>query len=246
MDLSNIVFNSLKYPLRNIAKLPIIFTLFILIAIIPIGKILDNNYIVLVGVIAFFLFILFVPGFFLGVVKKGSKHSAMFPSFNLVNSIQDSIRVLVLRIVYMIVPVIVFFIGFSTLGSSGIDMIRNFQIHSFLAIFGMTLLLILVTYIIFEFIFFFAKARLAYLDSLKEALKIHKVVRDIRNIGFVNIIKWLLVMLVLMVVISFVSSAVMVIPYVGFLIYLIIIIPIMESISNYSLGMLYSNIDYNN
>jgi len=69
------------------------------------------------------------------------------------------------------------------------------------------------------------------------------VVRDIRNIGIVNIIKWLISMIVLMVVISWVSSFVMVIPYVGVLIYICIVIPIMESISNYSLGMLYSNID---
>jgi hypothetical protein len=49
-------------------------------------------------------------------------------------------------------------------------------------------------------------------------------------------------MAVLMVVISVVSSAVLVIPYVGFLIYICIVIPIIESIGNYSLGMLYSNI----
>jgi hypothetical protein len=83
---------------------------------------------------------------------------------------------------------------------------------------------------------------LAYLDSLPEALKMHRVVGDIRRIGVVNIIKWLLVMAVLMVVVSVASSVVMMIPYVGFLIYLCIVVPIMESIGNYSLGLLYSNI----
>jgi hypothetical protein len=107
----------------------------------------------------------------------------------------------------------------------------------------MIFLVILVTYLIFEFLFFFAKARFAYFDSLSEALKVHEVIRDIQNIGIVNIVKWLIVMAILMVVISYVSSFVMVIPYVGVLIYICIVIPIMESISNYSLGMLYSNID---
>jgi hypothetical protein len=243
MDLSKIIFNSIKYPFRNIAKLPIIFVLFILMAIIPIGKLLDNNYMVIIGVIAFFIFILIVPGFFVGVVKKGSKESTMFPSLNLVSSIYDSIRVWILRIVYMLVPAFVFFVVLSTLGPVGINFIQKLQIHSFIATFGMIFIVIIVTYLIFEFLLFFAKARFAYLDSLSEALKVHEVVRDIRNIGIVNIIKWLISMIVLMVVISWVSSFVMVIPYVGVLIYICIVIPIMESISNYSLGMLYSNID---
>ena len=242
MDLSKIVFNSLKYPIKNIVKLPIIFVLFILIAIIPIGRLLNNNNMVIIGVIAFFIFILIVPGFLLGIVKKGSNESSLFPSLNLVNSIYDSIRVLILSAVYMIVPAAVFFIVLSTTGYDSINMIYDLQISLFVATFGLALLAILITYLIFEFLLFFAKARLAYLNSLSEALKIHKVIRDIKNIGIVNIIKWIIVMAVLMVVISVVSSAVLVIPYVGFLIYICIVIPIIESIGNYSLGMLYSNI----
>ena len=100
----------------------------------------------------------------------------------------------------------------------------------------------IIAYLIFEFLLFFAKARLAYLNSLPEALKVHKVITDIKNIGIINIIIWLIVMVILMSVISFVSSFVVAIPYIGFLIYLCIVIPIMESIGNYSLGLLYSNI----
>ena len=196
-----------------------------------------------IGVIAFFMFILIVPGLFVDVIKKGSKESTMFPSFNLVNSIYDSIRVWILRIVYMLVPAFVFFIVLSTLGPAGISFIQELKIHTFIATFGMIFLVILVTYLIFEFLFFFAKARFAYFDSLSEALKVHEVIRDIQNIGMVNIVKWLIVMFILMVAISWVSSLVLVIPYVGFLIYICVVIPIMESISNYSLGMLYSNID---
>lgn len=53
-------------------------------------------------------------------------------------------------------------------------------------------------------------------------------------------------MIVLMVVFTFISAWVIEIPYVGFLIYLGIVIPILESISNYSVGLLYSNIARNN
>lgn len=242
MDLSKIILNSIKYPFKNIAKLPIIFILFILIAIIPIGKLLNNNYMMLIGGIAFFVFILIVPGYFLNIIKIGSRESAMFPSLNLVNNIYDSIRVLVLRMVYMIVPVAMFFILLSTVAPASFNLLNDFKILSFLATFGLLLVIILVTYLIFEFLLFFAKARLAYHNSLSEALKVNKVIEDIRNIGILNIIKWIVAMIVLAIVVSVVSSFVITIPYVGILIDICVIVPIMESIASYSVGLLYSNI----
>lgn len=245
MDLTKIVLNSFKYPFRNIKKLPIICLLFILIAIIPLGMISDNKLVITIGVIAFFLFILLVPGYFLSIVKIGSNQSAMLPSFNLVNNIYDSIKVLSLRIVYMIVPALVFFLALTTAGPTSRELILNLKIPEFLATVGLAFIVILITYIIFEFFLFFAKARLAYFNSLKEALKINEVIRDIRRIGIFNIIKWLIVMAILLNVVTFVSSAVIAIPYVGYLIYICIVIPILESIANYSLGLLYSNIAKN-
>ena len=167
---------------------------------------------------------------------------AMMPSFNLVNSIYDSIRVVFLRIVYMIVPAVVFLIALKAVGPRSRDLLFQIRIPEFLATVGLVLLLIIIVYLIFEFLLFFAKARLAYLNSLTEALKIHKVVGDIRSIGIGNIILWLIFMAILLIVASYLSSLVMLIPYVGFLIYMVIVIPTLESIGNYSLGLLYSNI----
>lgn len=242
MDVKSIISNSFRYPFRNIKKLPILCLLFIAISIIPIGMVMDNDYVVYFGIFTFFLFILIVPGYFLSIVKMGSNESAILPSFNLVNNIYDSIRVLFLRVVYMIVPAVIFLIGVATVGPKSMDLLMNFQVHSFIAILGLMILLFLITYIIFEVLLFFAKARLAYFNSLPEALKVNKVIKDIRNIGIANIIKWLLVMVVLIVAVSAVSSLVMAIPYVGFLIYICIVLPTIESIGNYSLGLLYSNI----
>ena len=242
MDLKVLVSNSFKYPFRNIKKLPILFLFFILIAIIPIGMISNNDYVVAIGVIAFFLFILIVPGYFLSIVKIGSDQSAMLPSFNLVNNIYDSIRVLSLRIVYMIIPVVVFLLALKTLGPISRDLIYNFRINEFLTIFGLLLLVLFIVYIIFECLLFFAKARLAYFNSLQEALKVNKVIEDIRRIGIVNIIKWLIIMAILLNIVTFATSFVIAIPYVGLLIYICILIPTLESIANYSLGLIYSNI----
>lgn len=245
MNLKKLVSNSFKYPFRNLKKLPIICILFILIAIFPIGLISDNNYIMAIGVIAFFLFILIVPGYFLSIVKVGSNQSAMMPSFNLVSNIYDSIRILFLRIVYMIVPAVVFLLALIVFGPTSRKLLYNYKILEFLATVGLVLLVILIIYFVFEFLLFFAKARLAYFNNLREALNIKKVIGDIRRIGLVTILKWLIVMAILLNVITFVSSFVISIPYVGFLIYVCIVIPIIESIANYSLGLLYSNIAKN-
>ena len=242
MDLTKLVKNSFKYPFRNIKKLPIIFLFFILIAIIPIGLISNNDYIVAIGVIAFFLFILLVPGYFLSIVKLGSSQSTMMPSFNLVNNIYDSVRVLFLRVVYMIVPAAVFLIALKTVGPTSRELIYNFRIPEFIATVGLLLVVIFIIYLIFECLLFFAKARLAYFNSLQEALRINEVIRDIRRIGIFNLIKWLIVMAILLNVVTFASSFVLAIPYVGLLIYICILIPTLESIANYSLGLLYSNI----
>ena len=245
MDVGKIVSNSLKYPFRNIKKLPILFMLFVLVALIPIGMVLDNRYILICGFIAFFIFILFVPGYLFSMVRIGIHESSVFPSLTFGNTIYDSIRLWILRMAYMIVPALVFFISLSTVGMSSLNMLYEFKIPSFILAFGLVLLLVLVVYIIFEVLLFFAKARLAYLDSLTEALKINRVLSDIRNIGIFNIIKWLIIMAILMIVVSVVSSWIIAIPYVGLLIYIGVVLPILESIGNYSLGLLYSNIARN-
>mgnify|MGYP006992100744 CR=1 FL=1 len=63
MEVGKIISNSLKYPFRNIKKLPILFVLFILAAIIPLGILFDNRYVTIFGVISFFLFILIFEEF---------------------------------------------------------------------------------------------------------------------------------------------------------------------------------------
>ena len=242
MNIGKIISNSFKYPFRNIKKLPILFFLFILFALVPIGLIYDNKYALILGMIAFFAFILIVPGYLFSMVSIGLNESSMFPSLNFGKNIYDSLRLWALRIAYMFVPVCVFFIVVSTMGVSSIEMLYRMDILGFIVTAGLSFIIVILAYLIFEFLLFFAKARMAYLNSLGEALKIHKVIIDIKNIGIFNIIKWIVFMVMLAVVVSYLSSLLMMIPYAGFLIYLGVVIPILESIGNYSLGLLYSNI----
>ncbi|MEE0901917.1 MAG: DUF4013 domain-containing protein [Methanobrevibacter sp.] len=242
IDFGKIISNSVKYPFRNIKKLPILFILFILISTIPIAWLSDNRYLLAFGLFSLFLFILIVPGYLFSMVEVGLNESTMFPSLSFGDTIRDSIRLLLLRMAYMIVPACVLFIFLSILSLSGANLKFDMSLLRYFFTLGVFLIAAVVVYILFEILLFFAKARLAYLNSLKEALKIHEVVRDIKTIGVINIIKWAIFMAVLMVAFTFISAWVMEIPYVGFLIYIGVVIPILESISNYSVGLLYSNI----
>lgn len=242
MDFGKIISNSIKYPFRNIKKLPILIILFILISTIPIAWVSDNRYLLAFGLFSLFLFILIVPGYLFSMVEIGLNESTMFPSLSFGDTIRDSIRLLVLRMAYMIVPACVLFIFLSILSISGANLKFDLSVLRYFFTLGLFLIAAVVIYILFEILLFFAKARLAYLNSLKEALKVNEVVNDIRTIGVINIVKWVIFMAVLMVVFTFISAWVMEIPYVGFLIYIGVVIPILESISNYSVGLLYSNI----
>lgn len=242
MDISKIISNSIKYPFRNVKRLPILFIPFIMIAIIPIGMKFNNNYVIIFGIFTLLLSVLIIPGYLLSIVLKGSVGSSILPSLSLGKNIYDTIRLWILRIIYMIIPVTAFIVILASFGLTSIDLLFNLQVRGFLLTIILMLVLILLIYVLFEFLLFFAKARLAYFNSLPEALKIHKVLIDIKNLGVVNIIKWFIIMAILMSVFSLISSWVVLIPYVGVLIYLCVVVPIMESISNYSLGLLYSNI----
>ena len=55
MDFGKIISNSIKYPFRNIKKLPILIILFILISTIPIAWVSDNRYLLAFGLFSLFL-----------------------------------------------------------------------------------------------------------------------------------------------------------------------------------------------
>ena len=77
------------------------------------------------------------------------------------NNIYDSIRVLFLRIVYMIVPTTLLLIALFVFGPATRNLINNLRIIEFLATVGLVFVLILIVYFIFEFLLFFAKAKVA-------------------------------------------------------------------------------------
>lgn len=243
MDIGKIISNSFKCPFKNLKQLAVLCILFVLPFVLPVGFMVDQQIVKILGIIAIIVFALFLPGYLLSVVRSGTMESPGIPILKPRNII-DTFKLIVLRIVYMIIPVLVFVIFALGFGSLSIDAISKFNFSSIISYFVIAAVIGLIVYVIFALLLIIAKARLAYTNSLVEALKIHKVVKDIRNIGLAKTIAWYLVIAILLGVISnILFIALMLVPFaVGIVIYVVIVIPIICIIYYYSLGLLYSNI----
>ena len=242
MDLSQIISNSFKYPFKDLKRLAILCMLFVLPVILPIGVYYDSDIVSSLGIIVILVLILIIPGYTVSIVKKGSIESSNLPSLSIGKNIIDTFKLLVLRIVYMIVPIAVFLVLLFAAGSLIFTIGSVSDVFGFLSALGIVFLASYIVYIIFEFLLIFAKARLAHFNSLTEALKIHKVLKDIKSIGVGRVIGWYIVMAILLGVISIICALLIFIPYVGILLYFCVSVPIILVIYYYSLGLLYSNI----
>lgn len=242
MDLGQIISNSFKYPFYDFKRLVMVCILFALLLILPIGLIFNSDVVQILGLIAILAFMLIFPGFGISIIRKGSVQSEEIPSLRIGRNIVDTLKLLVLRILYMLVPIIIFLVMIFALGigisGSGLD----FQISYALSSFGTIFIISYIIYLIFSLLSVLAKARFAAHNSLVEALKIHKVLKDISDIGIGRVIGWFILMGVLLGILSFVCIFILFIPYVGFILYLCFALPIILIIDSYSLGLLYSSI----
>ena len=216
MDLGQIISNSFKYPFYDFKRLVMVCILFALLLILPIGLIFNSDIVQILGLIAILAFMLIFPGFGISIIRKGSVQSEEIPSLRIGRNIVDTLKLLVLRILYMLVPIIISF--------------------------GTIFIISYIIYLIFSLLSVLAKARFAAHNSLVEALKIHKVLKDISDIGIGRVIGWFILMGVLLGILSFVCIFILFIPYVGFILYLCFALPIILIIDSYSLGLLYSSI----
>lgn len=251
MDVGNILSKSFKYPIndfKNFLKICILCVL----PIIPLIAVLffeDEMIITALGCIfAILLLVVFLvlPGYFISVIKQGSNVSNSIPSLKVGRNIINTLKWVVLNIIYSIIPIAVFAV---CIVSSGIfslfqaDLIAEnpdavINVLSSLAIY---LLIGLVVAWIFSLISSVATARFAKYDSLAEAFSFKALYRDIRKIGVLRIIGWFILINIVITFISNITSLVMFIPYVGVIIYLGFVVPYLVAVYYYSLGLLYSN-----
>lgn len=252
MQLGAIISNSFKYPFKDLKHLICIFILYALILVFPLGHVFNNDYIEILGLATFAVFILIFPGLMVLVTKSGINESSKIP-LKIGKSIVNTFKLLLLYICYLLIPVIIAFliISFATgmwnvplsiiNESVNLTMTPDMVLEFFQSLY-ITFVGVFIVSWLFSLIYYIAKARMANFNSLAEALKIHKVFRDIKKITFSKFIAWYLVMMIILTIINSIMIFVLFIPYVGFIIYLCILNPILTIIFYYSLGLLYSEV----
>ena len=184
MKFSRIISNSFKYPFSG-KELIFSFLLFVLAIILPLGFISDNNIVMILGLISLIIFIFILPGYMLSVVKNGTKESFKIPKVSLKKNFIDTLKLIVLDIVYSIIPVILFLI---LIPVGAVMSLSVNDLNSFLVQWGLILGIIVIVFFIFSILQFIATARLAHYDSLSKAVDFTQSYRDLRNIGVLKVL----------------------------------------------------------
>ena len=241
MNVGNILSLSFKYPFGDYKNLTIFSALFLLSVIMSVGFWIHNDILLKIGFVAVMLLFLIVPGYLISVIKEGCLESSNIPSLNIVKNIIDTLKLIVLNIVYMIIPILVFLaLTFGT-GLSSVFTTGSIPLNFFSSL-SITLIISFIVFLIFTLISYVAMARFAYYGKLVGALNFKSVFGDIKKIGVLRLIGWYLLMAIILGIIGRVSLLLLLVPYIGIIIYMCLVTPIISLIFYYSIGLLYSNV----
>lgn len=206
MDIGEIISDAVRYPSSDWKKV-IIYGIFFILSMLIIG-------------------ILFVPGYFLRIIKSTLAGYDELPEFDeWGDMIIDSLKVIVVSIVYFIIPIIVVSIGafasISTLMGS-----TSVMDPTALVGLGITAIIGLILAFIFGLFACVAIANMALYNEMGAAFKFSEILDRISMIGWGKYIAWYIVMIIIGIVGGFIAGIVIMIPlYIGYIIALLVIYP---------------------
>lgn len=225
MDIGDIVGDAIRYPSQDWKKV-VELGVFALLSMVIIG-------------------ILFLPGYVLRTLKATLAGSDELPEFDdWGEMIVDSLKVIVVSIVYSIIPAIVILIGiFGSIASMQnlgtlMSPAAAFGLLSGVAIIGVIL------WILFALFQTMAIANMALYDSdLGAAFRFSEILDLISSIGWVDYIIWFVVMIILAIVVGVIASVLGIIPIVGWFILIFIVYPYTYLLFARALGLLVTSED---
>ena len=254
MEISDIVEDSLKYPLSDLKKFLIIGIPYLIIGILALILVYESIGITtlsdvsqeallssplfstfilttLLFMIVTFICTIIMSGIGMSIIKETIKPSDLLPNINLKVNIIDGIKSWIVSIVYIIIPTIIFLILFgivmATLGEdSGILLL-------------LLMLLFIIAIIIIGLLLTVAVCRLAETDSISEALNFSNIIEIGKKIGFVKIFLTLLICNVILGVISLLASLLNIIPIIGTLIVTYLLYTYIVIVTYRAYGLLY-------
>lgn len=244
MNLSEIIKDSISYPVHNIKALLIYFVLGFLIGVVGVlsgitgiatGTINFGAGIVIgvIGIIVMLCIYFLMLGFSLDIIKLGISKSDNAPKIEFSRQIINGLKYLIVSIFYLIVPILIVFVA-------------SFIFKSWLV-----MIIGIVLAIIFAFLLIMGECRLAKTESLGQALSIGESISDLQNIGVGKVVSTMIVAEIVGIVIAFVISFIVslilglfgsnnIVNIIGFIIS-IIIASWLLFYNNRVMGLLYSN-----
>ena len=254
MEISDIVEDSLKYPISDFKKFLILgipyliiglFALLFLYEAAGLSTLSDVSQEALLSsplfstfMVTFLLFIVVVivctiimSGIGLSVIKETIKPSNMLPNIEFKTNILDGIKSLIVSLVYIIIPSFIFIILMAIVGAalgedSGVIIL-------------ILMLIFLIAMIIIGLLLTVAICRLAETNSIGEALNVGNIIEIGKKIGFVKIFATLLICNVILGIISLVGSLVNMIPVIGTILVIYLLYTYIMLVTYRAYGLLY-------
>ncbi len=261
MDIVGIFKDCFSYPTRNMKIFVIIGILFVL------GNFLDAFDYGLLGIgISSVIEIIFMilsivinglilPGYVLSIIRGTVNGSDVVPSLSLVRNFIDSLKVIIMSIVYMIpigiiLLVSVFALNLFELFDSLLFYVNNYGSNymnyvpdDLLINFGTALLIIgiilMVLGILYIIIVYIAQARLAKYDSLKSAFQIREIFNDISKIGWGNYIVYLILLCIIIGIFSIIYAIISALGVFFFIVATFFIYTYLQFFVARSIGLIY-------
>jgi hypothetical protein len=260
MEISEIIKDSFAYPLNDKRQFGLIFLVFLLLGIIVCGSIVSFSYLARINQTGFaiILFVLalivslitlfFLGGYQLSIIAVACERDDEIPSFNPVKNIKDGLKVLLIYIVFSIINALVSFVFVF----SSFAILTTGEMAAVVISIILYVALLIVT-ILISWTFAMALCRMAYYDSMDEALKLRKAFSDLRTVGILKMLVYVIVMGIIILLIAgvLIAVAVALIQSLSNFIVPVIVIMLVLAVSSYifvvqsrALGLLYSNIEY--
>lgn len=178
MNIVDNIGESLRYPLKDWVKILILTV----ITIIPIVNFMS-------------------AGYFLRIIKSTLAGIDEVPEFDDLGGLFiDGIKILIAGIIYMIVPIIIFFIAALLAGPATVTDGSGMSYVPFYALSGLSLVLMVIGIILaflVSLIFYPAMVNMALYDSdLGAAFKFSEILDNIKTIGWGNYIIWIIAIIV--------------------------------------------------
>lgn len=263
MDIVGLFKDSLIYPTKEWDKLLIFGVLFIIMSIFGILELFGlslRNYIgaSVVSIISLILTIiitLIIWGYTLSITRKSINNvDGNVPEFVWVKNIIDGLKVLVLRIVYYIIPVIITVIVAYVTGAfrymyqllmyyftyGSIDSASQALLSSATTSLIIVSIVAVILFTVFTLLFLAAIAVLAETESIGAAVNMVDVFKKIGEINWGNYIIWAILYAIILLIISVVINFIAIIPLIGVIIALLIFRPYADMFAARALGLIYN------